>query len=173
MSYFSDWSTRSEDISDRQAYEKYIEHYYELERDAYRYLLRDQSEDRQQKEKKPAGEWAKTLGFAPTEMDVFLGFLEGMQSSSDEKLDLESVTDETPISFSIDYQKLLYNMHDAKAPWLFGLPEWDLVFPKEQREEIFKNFKRDHIAHSEKIGRNDPCPCGSGKKYKKCCGKNA
>ncbi len=24
----------------------------------------------------------------------------------------------------------------------------------------------------EEIGRNDPCPCGSGKKYKKCCGKN-
>ena len=23
----------------------------------------------------------------------------------------------------------------------------------------------------KKIGRNDPCPCGSGKKYKKCCGK--
>ena len=25
---------------------------------------------------------------------------------------------------------------------------------------------------SEKVGRNDPCPCGSGKKYKKCCGAN-
>ncbi len=24
-----------------------------------------------------------------------------------------------------------------------------------------------------KVGRNDPCPCGSGKKYKKCCGKTA
>lgn len=24
--------------------------------------------------------------------------------------------------------------------------------------------------HVEKVGRNDPCPCGSGKKYKKCCG---
>ncbi|MBI4585332.1 MAG: SEC-C domain-containing protein [Planctomycetes bacterium] len=23
----------------------------------------------------------------------------------------------------------------------------------------------------QKIGRNDPCPCGSGKKYKKCCGR--
>ncbi|MET0644341.1 MAG: SEC-C metal-binding domain-containing protein [Candidatus Binatia bacterium] len=23
----------------------------------------------------------------------------------------------------------------------------------------------------EKVGRNDPCPCGSGKKYKRCCGK--
>jgi len=27
--------------------------------------------------------------------------------------------------------------------------------------------------HVKKIGRNDPCPCGSGKKYKKCCGVNA
>ena len=33
--------------------------------------------------------------------------------------------------------------------------------------EIQITFKRDH----EKIGRNDPCPCGSGKKFKKCCGK--
>ncbi len=29
------------------------------------------------------------------------------------------------------------------------------------------------IREEPKIGRNDPCPCGSGKKYKKCCGKNA
>ena len=27
-------------------------------------------------------------------------------------------------------------------------------------------------AVSKKVGRNDPCPCGSGKKYKKCCGLN-
>ncbi|TFH13897.1 MAG: hypothetical protein E4H02_10920, partial [Lentisphaerales bacterium] len=26
------------------------------------------------------------------------------------------------------------------------------------------------VRQSAKIGRNDPCPCGSGKKYKKCCG---
>lgn len=30
--------------------------------------------------------------------------------------------------------------------------------------------RRSAPAHSDKIGRNDPCPCGSGKKYKKCCG---
>ncbi len=29
------------------------------------------------------------------------------------------------------------------------------------------------LKRSAKIGRNDPCPCGSGKKYKNCCGKNA
>ena len=28
------------------------------------------------------------------------------------------------------------------------------------------------VVKNEKVGRNDPCPCGSGKKYKKCCGAN-
>jgi uncharacterized protein YecA (UPF0149 family) len=27
------------------------------------------------------------------------------------------------------------------------------------------------VRESPKVGRNDPCPCGSGKKYKQCCGK--
>lgn len=32
---------------------------------------------------------------------------------------------------------------------------------------------RKPVRSGEKVGRNDPCPCGSGKKYKKCCGMNA
>jgi len=32
--------------------------------------------------------------------------------------------------------------------------------------------KREPVKRAEKVGRNDPCPCGSGKKYKKCCGKD-
>lgn len=32
--------------------------------------------------------------------------------------------------------------------------------------------KRGTVVGTKKIGRNDPCPCGSGKKYKKCCGRN-
>ena len=35
------------------------------------------------------------------------------------------------------------------------------------QEDSFTGYKRS----APKIGRNDPCPCGSGKKYKKCCGK--
>ncbi|MGC8719735.1 MAG: SEC-C metal-binding domain-containing protein [Thermodesulforhabdaceae bacterium] len=27
------------------------------------------------------------------------------------------------------------------------------------------------VKNKQKVGRNDPCPCGSGKKYKKCCGR--
>lgn len=37
-------------------------------------------------------------------------------------------------------------------------------------ESIIKKQEPYRVEH--KIGRNDPCPCGSGKKYKKCCGKN-
>ena len=33
--------------------------------------------------------------------------------------------------------------------------------------------KKQPVKKGQKVGRNDPCPCGSGKKYKKCCGKNA
>ena len=58
------------------------------------------------------------------------------------------------------------------AEWLYTLPEWDSILDREKRKEISKMQKRDKtIVKGEKIGRNDPCPCGSGKKYKKCCGK--
>ena len=40
------------------------------------------------------------------------------------------------------------------------------VPPRERKQET---FRRD----MPKVGRNDPCPCGSGKKYKHCCGRNA
>lgn len=37
--------------------------------------------------------------------------------------------------------------------------------------DIWPEKKRKPTVNEPKIGRNDPCPCGSGKKYKKCCGK--
>ncbi|PIU54753.1 MAG: preprotein translocase subunit SecA, partial [Chloroflexi bacterium CG07_land_8_20_14_0_80_51_10] len=33
--------------------------------------------------------------------------------------------------------------------------------------------RKEAVGVGKKVGRNDPCPCGSGKKYKKCCGKSA
>ena len=34
-----------------------------------------------------------------------------------------------------------------------------------------KVSKSKPVKRDKKVGRNDPCPCGSGKKYKQCCGK--
>ncbi|MDF2954239.1 MAG: Preprotein translocase subunit SecA [Thermodesulfobacterium sp.] len=44
-----------------------------------------------------------------------------------------------------------------------------------KKEDVFKEKEEKKVSQPvrvQKIGRNDPCPCGSGKKYKKCCGRN-
>lgn len=50
----------------------------------------------------------------------------------------------------------------------------------EERKDLVQNLSGDEdgggttrTAQANKVGRNEPCPCGSGKKYKKCCGQNA
>ncbi|MDE8732227.1 preprotein translocase subunit SecA [Eubacteriales bacterium DFI.9.88] len=55
-----------------------------------------------------------------------------------------------------------------EGPMMGGgeLPEEEQIPQREKKQEP---YRREH----PKIGRNDPCPCGSGKKYKNCCGKNA
>ncbi|MFQ7775029.1 MAG: SEC-C metal-binding domain-containing protein, partial [Anaerotignum faecicola] len=48
------------------------------------------------------------------------------------------------------------------------------IYDAETRKHFALEQKKSKtIVKGEKIGRNDPCPCGSGKKYKKCCGRNA
>ena len=42
-----------------------------------------------------------------------------------------------------------------------------LAYERNMKQELNKIY-----SGQVKVGRNDPCPCGSGKKYKKCCGKN-
>lgn len=106
-------------------------------------------------------------------MDVitFTGFLDGINSSIKKPLLLEELTEDSNITLEIDYEKLLYNMYVAKANWLYTLPEWDNILTVEKMQSVKKQYNVDHTAISQKVGRNDPCPCGSGKKYKKCCGK--
>lgn len=45
-------------------------------------------------------------------------------------------------------------------------------FKKEDSKWYFVPDARKPIRKVDKVGRNEPCPCGSGKKYKKCCGLN-
>ena len=65
-------------------------------------------------------------------------------------------------------------MLEAGADYLYGIPQWEKALSQEKRDEITKRWKKSKIVVKEKTpGRNDPCPCGSGLKYKKCCGKSA
>ncbi len=99
-----------------------------------------------------------------------VGFLDGINTSLDAEVDLESLTEESSFDATIDFEKLYFNMHKAKAEWLYKLPAWDDILSAEKQREIKRAYGESVTVRVEnKVGRNDPCPCGSGKKYKKCC----
>ena len=85
---------------------------------------------------------------------------------------IETMDENTKVTLAFDKELLYKNMVDAKADWLYQLPQWDEIFSEEKRKELYKEQKKSGtVVKPHKIGRNDPCPCGSGKKYKYCCGK--
>lgn len=104
---------------------------------------------------------------------LFMGFLDGINSSLEKELQLEDLSEESDIELEIDFEKLYFNMLKAEANYLYTLEQWDGILDEVKRDEIKKEYKRSKTVIKEKSpGRNDPCPCGSGKKYKKCCGAN-
>ena len=105
---------------------------------------------------------------------IFMGFLDGINDSIKEKNDLESFDENTQVDLQIEPEKLFFNMLKADADYLYGLPQWETILGEEKMTEIAKQYKQSKTVRREspKIGRNDPCPCGSGKKYKHCCGRS-
>ena len=99
------------------------------------------------------------------------GFLDGIHEAVDTLPELETIVEETEIAFNIDFERLYKQMVEYRAESLYSLPEWDDIFTKEEQKQFYTEQKKSHIIirNEEKTGRNDPCPCGSGKKYKKCC----
>lgn len=170
MTYYETWIDNSENVKDQTSYTRYINTYYAMERDAYNKILTAYPDNSDLTSGK-AAELAAKLGFNKDSMDIFVGFLDGIQTSLNNTIDVTTVDDDTEISLDIDYEKLYYNMRDAKANWLFKLPSWKNVLDENKTAEIARAYREANIAHSTKVGRNDPCPCGSGKKYKNCCGK--
>jgi len=110
-----------------------------------------------------------------TEVLIMTGFLDGINESlKGYQNPIETMDEDTVVKIEIDPEKLYYNMVEAKATWLYELPQWDAILTAEKRDELYKAQKSSGTVRREglKIYPNDPCPCGSGKKYKKCCGRN-
>ena len=99
-----------------------------------------------------------------TDEQTILDTLESIEGEIEDKAD--------------NYARIIKNlsaeaeMVKAEADWLYNLPAWDSLLTKERRKELFLEQKKSGtVVKGRKIGRNEPCPCGSGKKYKFCCGK--
>lgn len=103
-----------------------------------------------------------------------VGFLDGIDESLIVPNPIEEMDEDTEVNLIFDKEKLYKNMVDAKADWLYGLPMWDNIFDEDKKKALYREAKKANtVIKGKKVGRNDPCPCGSGKKYKFCCGKNA
>ena len=142
--------------------------YFTVEKGIYEQLLSNPAETVEGTVK----ELAEKYG---TELLVMVGFLDGINESlKGYENPIDTMEEDTMVKIEIDPEKLYYNMVEAKAEWLYTLPQWDSILSEERRKELYKEQKASGtIRKDKKVGRNDPCPCGSGLKYKKCCGKNA
>ena len=109
-----------------------------------------------------------------TEVLIMTGFLDGINESlKGYENQIETMDENTVVKIEIDPEKLYWNMVEAKAEWLYSLPQWDAILTPEKRKELYRDQKASGTVRNEQnVYPNDPCPCGSGKKYKKCCGKN-
>lgn len=139
--------------------------YFELEKGVYEQLLANPDEE----VKGTVKELAEKFGL---EVFVMTGFLDGINDSLKVPNPIEEMDEDTVVSLAFDKEKLYKNMVEAKAEWLYELPQWNEIFTEEKRKELYKEQKNSGtVRKDKKVGRNDACPCGSGKKYKKCCGK--
>ena len=157
MTLLEVWRTKAYgDQLSKEEQEKLWKDYFLVEKGIYEKLLADVSKV----ERGTVKELAEKYG---TDIQTMTGFLDGISESLKQDIVLE-----------IDPEKLYYNMVEAKAEWLYGLEAWDHILSAERRKELYREQKQSGTIRKEvKVGRNDPCPCGSGKKYKYCCGRNA
>ena len=152
--------------TDRGELQRFWQRYFLLEKGVYEKLLTNPDE----KVEGTVKELADKYNLSVMEMT---GFLDGINDSLVEPNPIDTMEEDTQVKIEIDPEKLYWNMVEAKADWLYNLPQWDAILTEERRTELYREQKASGtVRNTHKIYPNDPCPCGSGKKYKKCCGKN-
>lgn len=141
--------------------------YFEAEKEIYATLLKNPDEV-------VKGTVQELADKFDVELMTMVGFLDGINDSLKEENPIDDMEADTVVQLGFDKELLYKNMVAAGADWLYELEEWETIFDEETRKTLYKEQKASTtIVKGEKVYPNDPCPCGSGKKYKKCCGKNA
>ena len=151
--------------ADKQALQRFWQRYFLVEKGVYEKLLANPDE----KVEGTVKELAEKYGLDIMDMT---GFLDGINDSLIEPNPIETMEEDTKVSLAFDKVKLYKNMVDEKADWLYELPMWKEIYDEETRKRLYLEQKKSGtVIVGKKTGRNDPCPCGSGKKYKHCCGR--
>ena len=166
MTLLKEWNKLIENQT-QETFDDFWKEYSEAETRIYDDILSDPEKPMEG----TLGELAEKYEVRPV---IFMGFLDGINESIEEKNDLTDYDLDSRVHLKIVPETLFYNMLKAEADYLYGLPQWEDILGEEKMVEIAKEYKQSRTVRREtpKVGRNDPCPCGSGKKYKHCCGRN-
>jgi hypothetical protein len=167
MALFDQWSEVAyQENIDKAQQKKIWDEYFQTEKEMYAKLLSQPDEVIKGTVKELADQFGVSLL-------TMTGFLDGINESLLVKNPVETMEEDTSVSLAFDKALLYKNMVAAEADWLYGLEEWDAIFDEDTRKALYKEQKQSTtIVKEAKIYPNDLCPCGSGKKYKKCCGRN-
>ena len=167
MALLQKWRDLAYDqTADRGDLQRFWAIYFDKEKNIYAELLKNPDEE----VKGTVKELAEKFGIDVMSMT---GFLDGINDSLKAANPIEEMEEDTVVSLAFDKALLYKNMVAAEAEWLYGLKEWDAIFDEETRKALYKEQKSSTtVVKAAKVYPNDPCPCGSGKKYKKCCGRN-
>ena len=153
--------------ANQQELQKFWNRYFLLEKGVYEQLLSNPDEVVEGTVKELAERYN-------LEVMAMVGFLDGINESLITPNDLEDLSEDSHVSLAFDKELLYKNMVDARADWLYELPQWKEIFSEEKLKELYREQRNSGtVKKAAKVYPNDPCPCGSGKKYKKCCGRNA
>ena len=166
MSLYENWMKKAFS-QEGHSVEAVWEEYLPKEQKIYEYIIGEKVEKIEGKVSELAERFDMTA-------EMIVAFIDGLNASLEEQFDMETLTEDSEVCININFEKLFKLMIEYKAEHLSTLPQWDGIFDEETRKRLALEQKKSKtIVKGEKIGRNDPCPCGSGKKYKKCCGANA
>ena len=75
------------------------------------------------------------------------GFLDGINDSLVEANPIDTMEEDTKVNLVFDKEKLYKNMVDAKADWLYELPQWDNIFDAEKKKALFLEQKKSGTVH--------------------------
>lgn len=154
-----------DETADRGQLQNFWGSYFQIEKEIYEKLLSNPNEEVRGTVKELAERYGQ-------DVMTMVGFLDGIDESLVVPNPIDTMDEDTVVNLVFDKEKLYKNMVAARADWLYELPQWEEIFSESELKKLYKEQKESTtIRKGKKIGRNDPCPCGSGKKYKKCCGK--
>lgn len=151
--------------TDKKTLQRFWSDYFRKEKAIYEQLLENPEEAVTGTVKELAEKYHVTV------MEM-TGFLDGINESLKQPNPIEEMDEDTAVSLDFDNEMLYKNMVDARADWLYNIPAWENIFDTDKRHALYIEAKKmNTVVKGKKVGRNDPCPYGSGKKYKYCCGR--